>query len=419
MSRTRQVRLLLSDGQGHIAGVTPYRSTEVPWWQESGPLRIAFPEVFEERSSEGGTALAWSDRPAVLRLVEAEHDPGDYMGGRSTHLVEVPHSTLEDAATHFRLERWQGDSDVARRPQAHRHPWAVPRGPAADLEWVARQVDISGPPVQHRTWNLSAIWSIPSKDGVCWLKCVPPFFQHEPVVLAAVAEVAPGAAPSLLAADGHRQLMAEMSGRDGYEADTNQQIAMVDALVDLQLATIDRVDGLLTAGVPDMRTEALAEILASFLNRVAPDDEVLQRLAGELDDRLATVQAVGLPDVLVHGDPHPGNCRLGTDPPTWFDWGDSFIGNPLLDLGAVHRMSPPAVERWLQRWSERAQRANMTTSSVMKAWETLKPIALLRSAWVYQQFLDNIEQDEHIYHHTDVPMTLAKTRTLLSPTGHP
>ncbi len=401
MTRTRQVRLVVADSDGDILGVTPYRTTSVPWWQEAAPLRAAFPELFTGADGTG--------THAVLRLLEAEHDSDAHMGGRSTHLVQIANRAAVRGSDPLSREQWRGPADVATGLEPLRHPWAKPGGPADDLAWVARQVEVTGDAVQHRTWNLSAIWSVPSSRGTVWLKAVPTFFQHETAVLETLAEVAPDAAPSLIAADGHRQLLVEMDGVDGFRADTDEQIAMVDALVDLQLAAAGETPALLAAGVPDGRSQTLADNLAAFLKRAAPTDRKLQRLATELPERIAKIDALGLPDVLVHGDPHPGNCRLGVKPPTWFDWGDSFIGNPLLDLGAVHRMSPSAVSHWLSRWSEQAGGADLTS-----AWETLRPVALVRSALVYQQFLDAIEPDEHIYHRDDVALTLDQVRQLLS-----
>lgn len=265
--------------------------------------------------------------------------------------------------------------------------------------------EVVGPPTQHRTWNLSAIWSFPTVDGLRWLKCLPPFFAHEPAVLAIMAD---HPVPTLVADDRHRLLMADLPGVDGYDASESEQITMVETLIDLQIASAGRIDRLLAAGVPDLRTDPLIAELSDLVDRVAPGSRPLRRLVDELSDRLTVVADAGLPDVLVHGDPHPGNCRMGVDPPVWFDWGDSFIGNPLLDLGAVHRMSPAAIDRWLARWSE-----TVGGSDLSGAWAALEPVALLRTAWVYQRFLDRIEPDERVYHRDDVPATLAEVERVL------
>lgn len=72
-----------------------------------------------------------------------------------------------------------------------------------------------------------------------WLKCVPRFYAHEALVL---THLAGQGAPGLLATQAHRMLLADMAGEDGYEASDDEQIEMVGALVDLQLAVVDDID---------------------------------------------------------------------------------------------------------------------------------------------------------------------------------
>ena len=62
---------------------------------------------------------------------------------------------------------------------------------------------------------------------------------------------------------------------------------------------------------------------------------MLARLVDGLPDRFADLASCGLPDTLVHGDFHPGNTRGvpgRTETLVLLDWGDSGVGNPLLDL---------------------------------------------------------------------------------------
>lgn len=391
MERTRSTTLAVVDKTGAVWGAVGPLTIALPWWQESGPIADAIPGV------------------TVLRLLSATPEPGMPMGGHVSYLVEADDDALEcfgrDGVPP--LEPWAGSLDE----QPLRHPWAEPGGPAADLAWVNSVVPVTGPPRQHRTWNLSAVWSIPTEAGTVWLKCLPPFFAHEIGVLEQLADLGgtDPSVPQLIAADGHRCLMAELPGEDGYEATEDEQIEMVQALVDLQVQSIDRIDGLLNVGVPDLRTPRLISELRSLVERVAPDRPLVAKLVAELPERLDAANRTGLPDTLVHGDPHGGNCRRGVSPPIWFDWGDSFIGNPLLDVAALHRMPPAAVDRWLDRW-----RNAIPGSDPRAAWDRLEPVATLRMAWVYQRFLDNIEPAEHIYHRDDVPETLDRVEALMA-----
>lgn len=411
MERGRLATVVVVDDRGSIRGVSRPRSIELPWWQECGPLIDRFPGL------------------TVLRLLDVEPTDAGPMGGHTIYLAEPGVGAEpgfwvdagdDDAAAEF--EPWPGRLTprlvrrVEERLRAHRLrlPWAEPGGPAADLAWVRSVVAVTGPGRQHRTWNLSAIWSIPTTEGTVWLKCVPPFFNHEAAVLELLTDRSTpdrlaGATPELLACDGHRMLLAEMPGRDGYDPDAVEQIAMVTALVEIQRTTIDRIDRFLARGVPDLRAGPLTEALTDLVDRVAAESKPLRRLLADLPRRFGAVDACGIPDALVHGDPHGGNCRRGTSPPMWFDWGDSFVGNPLLDVASLHRMAEPTVELWLRLWAD-----SVPGSDPQRAWRELAPIAALRMAWVYQRFLDNIEPSERTYHRLDVSRIVAEVEDLLA-----
>ncbi|MEE8600733.1 phosphotransferase family protein [Euzebya tangerina] len=392
MERGRRVRLVVVDRDRVVRGVIEDLRVAEPWWPETGPILDVVPEI------------------VVLRLLDATPDPDEPMGGRVTYLVqhdgvvpldgEGPAQVAGHAVTSLPTA-WGAVLD----DHPLRQPWARVNGPAADLRWASSHVGRTGRARQHRTWNLSSIWSLPTTGGVAWLKCVPSFMQHESVVLAALAGQA---VPRLIAAADHRQLLAPMQGVDGYAATEDDQRRMLAALVRLQLDTVDLLPGLLAAGVPDRRTPTLQEELLAFLDRLGREGPELARLREELPGRLAAAEASGLPDVLVHGDVHPGNCRLGTDPPLWFDWGDSVVGHPLLDLATADRLPAGVRAFWLSLWADAVPHSRPDL-----AWTALEPVALLRQASVYQGFLDRIEPSERIYHADDVGRWLRKAEAAM------
>lgn len=389
MSNSREATLVVVSSAGLVRGEIGPLTLPMPWWQESGPLAEVLPGAL------------------VLRLLRADPERTDGMGGEVTYLVEL------DGPVPPLFELRPNTYREALNDHPLRQPWARVGGPTADVAWVASHVEIDPTRTarQERSWNLSAIWSIPILDddgrpAIVWLKCVPPFFGHESAVLHTMAD---RSVPQVLAGEGHRILMADMPGYDGYTASADQEVAMVDSLVDIQLASVDRVGDLLAAGVPDLRTPRLVDELRELVRRIAAQDSVLGEFVDQLPERLQTVDAMGMPDVLAHGDPHGGNCRIGVNPPVWFDWGDSLIGNPLLDVAALHRMSGATVQHWLDRWGDA-----VPGSDPHRVWQLLKPVALLRMAWVYQRFCDNIEPAERVYHAADVDSCLNDVRRSLA-----
>jgi hypothetical protein len=217
----------------------------------------------------------------------------------------------------------------------------------------------------------------------------------------------------LVASQEHRLLLGEMAGEDGFEASFEETCRLIDSLVEVQAATASHAGGLLAAGVPDARWPKLLRELRELVERRAPDDRDLRSLLDSADDRVAAIEECGLPMVLVHGDAHGGNARIGVDQPIWFDWGDSRIGHPLLDDRIIESpqypdRTPALLDHWLTAW-----RQAVPASDPRRALHLIRPLAALRLGWVYQMFLDNIEPSERAYHAKDVEPALRRAASIV------
>jgi Phosphotransferase enzyme family len=381
----RTVTLVLCGHDGTVLGQLEPFTVDTPWWQDIGPVHRRYPSL------------------SVLRLLGGLPARAATMGGSVSYLAEIG----PGPKTGLSLR----SCEVVLADHPLRAPWARPGGPAADIAWASGIVDPTGPAVQHRTWNLSAIWSMPTRTGTVWLKCVPTFFRHESAV---VSLVAGPCTPKLIAAEGHRILLEDLAGEDGHRASVEEACRLVDDLVQLQSGTAPRVPELLAAGVPDARWPALLPQLRDLVARRTPNDGRLLGLMANAEARASAIDECGLPDVLVHGDAYPGNARLGTVPGVWFDWGDSRVGNPLLDLAVSARFAPADAEILEQHWLAAWARA-VPGSDPGRAWELLRPLAALREAAVYQGFVDNIEPSERVYHLGDVQPSLDRASALSRP----
>jgi hypothetical protein len=388
----RVVTLVLVRSDGAVVGALPSFTVGTPWWPDVA-------DVVETCSAIYGV------RVTILRLLDAAaEDPRGGMGGSITYLAEL------DGAAPTATRPWT--TPLPDDPLRAR--WARPGGPARDLAWADEQLSAAGrprqrPAVQMKTWNLSSIWRLPTKDGDVWLKAVPPFFAHEGAVIHALA--APTLPPLIAFDDLGRTLLEDVQGVDQYRAPTERHAVMIDALVALQAGAIDRVDEILRAGAPDWRAAPFAVAAADVVARGSgglntEERRVLDRLVAGLDDRFRALAECGIPNTFVHGDFHTGNVRWTDAGPVIFDWGDCGIGNPLLDLppfdrnlAAEHR--PAARVRWIEQWT-----AHAPGSDAARAVTLIVPIAVLRLAIIYQRFLDGIEQTERRYHEADVPQQL-------------
>ncbi|MBO4164091.1 phosphotransferase family protein [Micromonospora antibiotica] len=380
MSRT--IRLVLVDPAGRLLGALPDFDVPVPWWHDTTAV-------------VAGARAAYGVEVTVLRLLAGQR--GRPPGGHVSYLAEV--------AGPVRVPLLPAE---AVQPAAHplRAPYAQPGGPAVSLAWAAAQLDRLGRPAtvsaQERTWNLSAVWRLDGPHGTAWLKQVPVFFRHEAAVLRLLAD--DPATPTLLAADDEgRMLLDHVPGEDRYGADPAERAAIAVDHHALQVRTVPTVDGLVAAGVPDLRGAALARWLRAKLAPHPAADPLVAGLQGRLDE----VARCGLPDTLVHGDLHPGNVRADGSRYTIIDWGDAFVGHPAFDILRLTEQLPagPAaalVADWCARW-----RADVPGCRPERAVALLRPVAWLRMAAVYAMFLAGIEPSERIYHDRDVPENLA------------
>jgi hypothetical protein len=388
---SRTVSLILVDGDGAPAGALPPFDVDLPYWQEVACV-------------VRGARERYGVDVTILRLLTAERSAPH--GGPVTYLAQV--GEVPDG--------YRAGPDE----HPHRAPYARPGGPAASLRWAAEVLaELGYGPLsdveQQRTWNLSAIWRLGTARGPVWLKQVPPFFAHEAAVLTWIADRVAGEwrVPRLLAAgDDGRMLLAHVEGDDLHGADLATRDAIAADLHRIQLAARDSEVELLAAGVPDLRTAPLNEWIVDVVAGYGGGDPALRALVDELPARLSTVESCGLPDTLVHGDLHPGNARGTRERRTLIDWGDSFIGHPAFDILRLTENVPPAeaahlVGAWAARW-----RQAVPGCDPENAIELLRPVAALRMAAVYANFLDNIESSEHPYHAADVPACL---RAALAP----
>ena len=395
----RLARLVLVEAGGRPLGVLPAFAVGVPWWQEVADV-------------VAGARAHFGVDVAVLRLLAADRPA--MPGGTVTYVAETA-DPLPAAATTLAAAGVDPLAVTAKQP--HRAAYAEPGGPGRSLAWARDQLGRRGwtdvTAGQHRTWNLSAIWQLDGRGDRAWLKQVPPFFRHEGAVLRWLNAACPGRAPELLAeGDDGRLLMADVPGVDWYDADSRGRHRVAVIAHELQLTARRHLDALAAAGVPDRRGHRLADWIRATL---APHTPGVDDVVPDLDDRVAAAAAGGLPDTLVHGDLHPGNTRVDGDAdPVVIDWGDSFLGSPVFDILRLCENADDAEgleEAWSRRWREA-----VPGSDPDRAIAALRPVAALRSAAVYAEFLANIEPSEHPYHAADVPRCLGEARAAAA--GH-
>lgn len=223
---------------------------------------------------------------------------------------------------------------------AQRTPWEQPgwlRSTDAQIDGALRALGHQrvGPSVQARHWTLSAILRVPTDAGPVWVKAIPPVFAHEPAVLSLVAETGLTTTPMPLAIG------------DGWWMAKQFPIERPDPVGD-PLATLAHVQ-LALAGQPELNDPSIPrrslneipERLRGIACRedlvAAPSGKALTAAIARIEDIVAAVEATGIPDTVAHGDFHSENTRWSAKGWMLFDWTDSCITHPFVDLALTIR----------------------------------------------------------------------------------
>jgi hypothetical protein len=381
--------------RGEVVGALPPVALDMPWWPEAHDVVAAVRE-------RDGLEIT------MLRLLDTRSD--QLFGGEVSYLAETERLPRRPLAA------WPGDP-LADQPL--RQTWARPGGPAELLTWADDRLEAhglrrTGPAQQMRTWNLSALWRIPTSAGRVWLKAVPSFFAHEGAVIDWIG--AP-VAPRLVDFAAGRALMADIEGESNHDVREEPALRlMVRLLTGLQQRALGRVDELTAVGVPDRRLPTMIpqiEAVAADWGTALDESErgALDTLVAGLPARVAAVGECGVPDTLVHGDFHPGNVAGRMDGYVILDWGDSLVGHPLLDELAFTERLEPSGRRAAREWFVREWKTIVPGSDPARAADLLGPVVPLLAAVMYARFCAAIEPDERIYHESDVLRMLRRAAT--------
>jgi Ser/Thr protein kinase RdoA (MazF antagonist) len=224
-------------------------------------------------------------------------------------------------------------------------------------------------------------------------------------------------APRLIDFAPGRALVADIVGAVNHEVREPTALRpMVSLLTGLQQRGVGRVEELLGIGVPDRRLVTMVPRIAAVVEQWGsgldePERRSVDALVNDLPVRLAAIADCGVPDTLVHGDFHPGNVAGRPDGYVILDWGDSFVGHPLVDELAFVERLPPSTAFEVRRWFVSAWERIVPGSDPARAADLLDPVVALLAAVMYAGFCAGVEPDERIYHEADVLRMLRRAAT--------
>jgi len=187
-----------------------------------------------------------------------------------------------------------------------------------------------------------------------WLKATGNPNQHECGLTARLCELAPDCLPALVSI--RREWNAWVSKDAGIPlCDTASPVILEFATCSLgflQQKTMDEVDVLLAAGASDQRTRTLRMCIDRIIDylidamgrqsslKSAPLTRArLLELGSILRDVCLRVEALGIPDTLLHNDLNRANILFDGERCVIADWSEAGVGNPFLSFERLCRLS--------------------------------------------------------------------------------
>lgn len=200
-----------------------------------------------------------------------------------------------------------------------------------------------------------------------WLKTTGMPNMHELSVTSCLSGLCPEFLPKLVATRSDwNAWLTEDAGKESSnpiaDADLFQAIR---SFASLQLQTANAIDVLLTSGAFDQRIPVVRRHLdgvVSFLidamakqtsAKVAPlgRRRVLE-LGDILGDALSQMDALGIPDAVLHNDLNMGNILFAGTNCVFTDWSEAAIGNPFLSLDRFRLLRPEAAPELYRAYRE-------------------------------------------------------------------
>lgn len=313
----------------------------------------------------------------------------------------------EPALTRPYLGRWLAEVDgTASGPG--RPPWSRPGWLARASAWMAdRLAGIGSPlvaaPQMHALWGLSAVIRGETADGAFFLKACSPVFPTEPAITRILAASDPDRLPNVVAVDEAENwlLMADLGKTYVGDAPVARWPDGLAAHAAIQRRWLGRTDELATAGFERRGLAELASQIPALpeLSLLAPMKPESRRLLEAAIPRLVEacerLTAIGPAETIVHGDLHPWNVADVDGPSIVFDWSDSCIGHPFLDLVTyVGRTADVAARRacvgaYLAAWSD-----VMEPDALEEAVRLALPLGALHQVESYRRIVAVVAEDD-------------------------
>ncbi|SRR5579884_1177882 len=153
--------------------------------------------------------------------------------------------------------------------------------------------------------------------------------------------------PRIVAFDPERKAWLMESGGEPLRerGDHESWRAVARQLAAMEMDSVDHAADILRAGCIDLRVSTLKSLIRPFFEFISdlmklqvknPPSPLtgseLEIIAHTVSAALSSIESLGLPEVIGHGDFNPGNVLLRPNQIVFIDWSAAFVGSPALTL---------------------------------------------------------------------------------------
>ncbi len=300
-----------------------------------------------------------------------------------------------------------------------RPPWARTGWYQAAVEWMTAELiqagwTPSGPVEPGRSWSLSYVMRMPAtKDGAVepryfYFKTSLdlPLFVNEALVTKALAAFFPGQVPLPLAVEAEQDwlLLEDFGPLIGHGAALEDRLEILRQYAEMQLKSTENIDYLLSIGCCDRRVDWMVDAIEQLFESPESEKAVTAEELLQLRDMVKPLQRMcrrlseyGVPDGLIHGDLHGANVagKSGSAEPgklIFFDWTDSAIGHPFLDMIVIFAEEDTAEREqmrdlYLSYWVDYEP-----LERLLEIWQIAEILAPVYHGISYVSILENVEE---------------------------
>lgn len=345
-----------------------------------------------------GSVLHWdfNDRDAETRdlrtvfVMEIDDSLGKLPTG--ARWLDRREAETIDPPTHaeFVARYFSEASDGSVPP--YRQPWQKPGWLADARTWIRQQLNAAGSPQlrqaeQLKTQYATTILRARTSAGDVYFKAVPPGYGWEPRATAVLAQRFSEMVPTLVAIDSGRgwTLTRDYGGHPlNEDRDPAVWAEALHRYAAMQRASVPLLSQLQLAHCPDMSLQSLQPAIRSLL-----DDEVVATdlprasrdgLLANMERAIMSLNAIGLPVTLEHGDLHPGNIICRDDQTLTADWENATTAHPF--LGPIRLLTYVSASPTLHGHPAGQVRARrQIRDAYLAEWADYAPIDALRLAF--------------------------------------